>query len=71
MGLPSQKRSKSYKRKRALQYALKKVRFSICPKCSKKILPHHACSFCGTYKGREILKLKHLKDKTKKEKKSK
>lgn len=22
-----------------------------CPKCDTKILPHHACYVCGTYKG--------------------
>lgn len=60
MGLPAKKTPKSKTRSRRAHLALKKVRLLKCPKCKKAILPHHACSFCGTYRGREV---KTIKDK--------
>jgi large subunit ribosomal protein L32 len=68
MGLPSQKRTKSSKKRRASHFALPKITLGKCPKCLKPVLPHHACSFCGTYAGKEVLKMKFKKGK-KKEKK--
>lgn len=38
--------------------ALKKKTLNKCPKCAKAILPHTACDFCGTYKGREVIEVK-------------
>ena len=38
--------------------ALKKKTLNKCPKCGKAILPHTACDFCGTYKGREVIEVK-------------
>jgi large subunit ribosomal protein L32 len=29
-----------------------------CPNCGDLTLPHHCCPACGTYKGREIFKIK-------------
>lgn len=29
-----------------------------CPNCGDLVLPLHACSSCGTYKGREVFKIK-------------
>lgn len=58
MALPTQKHTKSRKNKKKPHLALKQVRLALCPKCKKPILPHHACSFCGAYAGKEILKIK-------------
>ena len=66
MSVPAQRRTKSSKKKRASHFALKKVNFSACPKCKRPVLSHHACSFCGTYAGREVLKIKLKGKKTKK-----
>ena len=65
MALPTKKRPKSEKRKRVFTYALKKISLVSCSKCKKAVLPYHACSFCGTYAGRDVLKLKIKKDKKK------
>ncbi|MDO8571463.1 MAG: 50S ribosomal protein L32 [bacterium] len=58
MGLPGKRLSRSSKRRRASHFALKKLTLAECLKCKKMILPHRACSYCGTYKGREVIKLK-------------
>lgn len=67
MGLPSQKRTKSSKKRRASHFALKKTALVKCAKCAKPALPHTACPACGTYKGRQVIDLK-LKKKTTKQK---
>ena len=71
MSVPTQRRTKSYKKRRASHFALKKVNLSVCPKCKKPILPHHVCSFCGTYNNKEVLNIKIKGKKTKSKEKSK
>ena len=63
MALPTQKRTSSSKKQRAINFRLKKTNYTYCPKCNRPILPHHACKFCGTYAGKDILeiKIKHKK----------
>lgn len=57
MALPGHRRTSSHKRRRAAHFALTRKRLSTCPKCTKPILSHTACSFCGTYSGRQVLKV--------------
>ena len=63
MALPTKKRPKGERKKRAISYALKKINLISCSKCKKPILPYHICSFCGSYAGKEVLKLKFKKSK--------
>ena len=58
MGLPSKRRTKTSGRDRASHFALKKTALTKCTKCGKPVLPHRVCEVCGTYKGKEILKIK-------------
>jgi len=58
MGLPSKRRTKTSRKDRASHFALKKTALTKCTKCGKPVLPHRACVVCGTYKGREIIKIK-------------
>ena len=58
MALPTQKQTKSHRLQRAKHFALKPVATSVCSKCQKAVLPHHICQFCGTYRGKELLKIK-------------
>jgi len=67
MGLPSKRRTKSSKLRRAAHFALKKTTLNSCDKCGKPVLPHRACQHCGTYRGRQVLKIK-TKAKTVKQK---
>jgi len=66
MSVPAKRRCRSEVRRGRSHQALKKVKLNKCPKCGKEVLPHTACGFCGSYKGREVLK---IKSKIKKEKK--
>ncbi len=64
MGLPGHRRTSSDKRKRAAHFALTAIAINACPKCGKAVRPHRACAFCGTYKGRQVVKMeKKLKKK--------
>lgn len=57
MGLPGHRRTSSHKRRRASHFALKKLVLATCAKCKSKVMPHRACMNCGTYAGRQVLKL--------------
>ncbi|MDP3244648.1 MAG: 50S ribosomal protein L32 [bacterium] len=56
MGLPGHRRTSSHKRRRAAHFALSASTLAKCGHCGKAIKPHHACDFCGYYKGREVIK---------------
>ena len=58
MGLPGHRRTSSHKRRRAAHFSLGKKQLALCQKCKKAVMPHHACAFCGTYAGRQVLKVK-------------
>lgn len=68
MSIPRKKHTKSAVGQRRAHDFLKKVTVNKCPKCGKPVKPHVACDFCGTYKGRQVVK---IKTKTKKTAKSK
>lgn len=58
--MPNPKRRHS-KRRTAIRRShdgLATQSLSECPSCHERKLPHHACSKCGTYKGREVLVVK-------------
>ena len=61
MGLPGHRRTSSHKRRRAAHFALCKMTITQCAKCKKPVLPHSACAFCGTYKGRQVIAAKKSK----------
>ncbi len=63
MTIPKKRHTSSKVGRRRSQDALKKIKLSSCPKCGKAIMPHRACPFCGTYNGREAIKIKSVKAK--------
>jgi large subunit ribosomal protein L32 len=67
MAVPKKRTTKSRRDKRRQHIFLKKPNLSKCPKCGRFILPHTVCSFCGYYKGKEVIDV--LAKMTKKEKK--
>lgn len=56
MGVPKKRTSKMRRdRRRAANNNLRAaVQVILCPKCKEPVLPHRACTSCGTYKGREV-----------------
>ena len=64
MSVPKKRRTSSSVGRRRAHHALNKLTLSKCPQCGKAIKPHTACEFCGTYKGKEVIK---IKEKVKKE----
>ncbi|OIO17825.1 50S ribosomal protein L32 [Candidatus Kuenenbacteria bacterium CG11_big_fil_rev_8_21_14_0_20_37_9] len=75
MSTPTQKHTSSRKNVRRASKKLKSISQIICPKCKKPSISHRACLFCGTYKGREAVKIrvpkKFRKKKIKEDKKNK
>jgi len=66
MSVPKKRRTRSSVKRRQSHDSLKKPTLTKCPQCTKAIKPHTACSFCGYYKGKEVIKVKSKKSKDKK-----
>lgn len=69
MSVPKKRRTKSSAGKRRSHHSINKINLKKCPKCGQAIEPHKACLFCGSYKGREVIKIKSKDEKKKKAKK--
>jgi len=61
MANPKKKKTHSKTHKGRAHLALKKKTLTKCPKCGEMRLPHTVCEFCGTYKGKEVIKPKTSK----------
>jgi large subunit ribosomal protein L32 len=55
MPVPKRKKSKSKRNKRRTHQRVMGTNLSACPQCGEAVLSHHACSSCGTYKGRSVI----------------
>ena len=71
MAVPKQKHTKSRRDKRRGNVYLKVPVLIKCPKCGKPVLPHTVCSYCGYYKGREIIDVLAKLEKKEKKKREK
>jgi len=58
MSVPSQRKSSTKTKKGRSHRALKLKTINACPKCKKPVRPHRVCLNCGTYKGKQVLKMK-------------
>ncbi|PIR90364.1 50S ribosomal protein L32 [bacterium (Candidatus Gribaldobacteria) CG07_land_8_20_14_0_80_33_18] len=67
MGVPKHRGTKSKRNKRRIHIFLETPTLVTCPKCGKSARPHTVCSYCGFYKGVEVINV--LKKLEKKEKK--
>lgn len=71
MAVPKKRTSKSRQLKRRAQIFLEKPTLVKCPKCGHSILAHTVCSFCGYYKGREVVNVLARLDKKERKKREK
>ena len=55
--VPKRRVSKSRKNKRRSHHFLATPASAACPQCREPRAPHRVCRFCGTYKGRQTLKV--------------
>ena len=56
MAVPKKRTSKMKQRQRRSHNGLTATGLTTCPNCNEPVLPHHLCTACGHYKGREVLK---------------
>ncbi|RAP33681.1 50S ribosomal protein L32 [Candidatus Marinamargulisbacteria bacterium SCGC AAA071-K20] len=61
MAVPKRRHSKSRKRIKKAYFKIAPLNLRACPKCGTKTRPHYACVECGTYKNRQIVKIKEKK----------
>ena len=57
MPVPKRRTSKRVKNQRRAHDALTTPQWSSCANCGETVLPHRACSKCGYYRGRAVLKV--------------
>jgi large subunit ribosomal protein L32 len=55
MAVPKKKTSKSRRNMRRSHHALKPASYAECSNCGEMKRPHHVCSACGHYDGREVM----------------
>jgi len=55
MAVPKKKISKSRRDMRRAHHALTSAANVECPNCGETKRPHHICSACGYYDGREVV----------------
>jgi large subunit ribosomal protein L32 len=65
MANPKKRKSKSAVRTNRAHLALEKVTLNKCSQCGKAKQPHIACSFCGHYRGRKVVKVDMVAKSTK------
>ena len=58
MAVPLRRTSKTKKRMRRTHLKKTANEMVACPKCGEMIRPHRACTKCGYYKGKEVIKIK-------------
>jgi len=58
MAVPKRKVSKARRdKRRSSVWKLDAPNMQKCPKCGEYVLTHRVCKACGTYNGKEILKI--------------
>ena len=71
MALPKRRHSITRGRKRRTHWKIKSSSSVICPQCKKEKAPHHICTSCGFYKGREVIKIVTVEERKKRRDKKK
>jgi large subunit ribosomal protein L32 len=61
MPLPKKKTSRARQGERRSHLGLRSPAIDYCPQCHSPKLAHHVCLTCGTYLGREVIKIEPKK----------
>ncbi|PIR74805.1 MAG: 50S ribosomal protein L32 [Candidatus Magasanikbacteria bacterium CG10_big_fil_rev_8_21_14_0_10_47_10] len=64
MGLPSKQRTSRSRDERRAHHALKPQTMNTCDTCKKTKRPHHACTHCGSYKGKKVVAVEKRLDRS-------
>lgn len=56
---PKQRISSKRRGDRRSQQFLKPVQLVECPQCHSLRMPHRVCPTCGTYRGRQVLRIRN------------
>ena len=54
MAVPKRRLSKCRRDRRRANWKLTVPGLVECPQCHEATMPHHVCSVCGFYKGKEV-----------------
>jgi len=54
MSVPKKRRTSSSRKRRASHRALLIKQPTKCPNCGVSLRPHHGCTKCGLYRGRDL-----------------
>ncbi len=57
MAVPARRTSKTKKRMRRTHLKKEVGALTTCPKCGETLRPHRACTKCGNYNGKEVIKV--------------
>lgn len=58
MANPKKQKTHAATHKGRAHLALKKKVLNKCPKCGQAVKPHTMCAVCGSYRGKEVVKVK-------------
>ena len=62
--LPKRKTAHARQGERRSHMKIEAASLVNCPQCNTPKLPHHACTNCGVYNGREVIEIKTPNKKT-------
>ena len=57
MAVPFRRKSKTKKKMRRTHLKKTVGALTTCPKCGATLRPHRACTKCGNYNGKEVIKV--------------
>ncbi len=63
MGIQKHRRSRKSGATRRAHWKIRDVTLVPCPKCHAPMRPHRVCPTCGTYAGREVIKIEEAEEK--------
>ncbi|MCS7251121.1 MAG: 50S ribosomal protein L32 [Anaerolineae bacterium] len=55
--LPKRRVTRTRRGMRRAHDALQRPNLVLCPRCKKRIRPHHVCPYCGVYRGVQVLEV--------------